>query len=191
LPARPAIKKGVIMTGNEIDKTPAELGDNEDSQDVDEVDGEEDDELLTVLDDASRAELVELVGVKVVGLDVWEESLSDGEDEEPVAVEERIFFDCDLLLEDGSVLELYAAAVYPDPDGDPVKGMEQISQAIEKLSDDKLELLDFDQADEEGGLALAFGSGENTKMVVAASAWLVGEWEEDGEEGGDEGEEPA
>ncbi len=139
------------------------------------------DELYTVLDDAGREELDELVGLKVVDFDVWEESLSDSEDEEPVKPEEREFFDCDLLLEDGLALELYAAAAYPDPEGDPVKGMDAITSAIEKLADKQYELLDFDQADEEGGLALAFGADDQTQLVLTASAWLVSEWEEEGE----------
>ena len=173
------------MTGNGDDEESGDLGDIQDIEDLAEGDEISDDELITVLDDASRAELDELVGLKVVGLDIWEESLSDGEDEEAVTPEERVYFDCDLLLEDGSALELYAAAAYPDPEGDPLTGMDQISQAVEKLADDKLHLLDFDQADEEGGLALAFGADDKTLLVVAASAWLVSEWEEE-EEGEDE-----
>ena len=153
----------------------------------DEVDEVVDDELYTVLDDTARAELDALVESKVVGLDVWEESLSDGDEDTPPAPEERTFFDTDLMFEDGVALELYAAAAYPDPDGDPVKGMDQITAALEKLADQQMQLLDFDQADEEGGLALAFGADEKVELVLAAGAWLVSEWEE--EEDSEEGEE--
>src|SRR5271157_2530756 len=75
----------------------------------DEVDESLDEDLYTVLDDAGREELEELVGLKVVGLDIWEESLSDSEEEGPVASGERVYFDCDLLFDDGLALELYAA----------------------------------------------------------------------------------
>jgi hypothetical protein len=147
-----------------------------------------DDELNTVLDDAAREELDELVGLQVVGLDVWEESLSDDENEPPVKPEERIFFDTDLMMEDNAALELYAAAAYTDPSADPIKGMDQITAALERLADQNLQLLDFDQADEEGGLALAFGADEKVQLVLAAGAWVVSEWEadSDSDEDGDE-----
>jgi hypothetical protein len=169
------------MKGNGMDEEFKDIGN---PLGFDEGDETLEDDLYTVLDDAGREELEELVGLKVVGLDVWEESLSDSEEEEPVKPEERVFFDCDLLFDDGLALELYAAAAYPDPDGEPVQGMDNITAVIEKLADQNLELLDFDQADEEGGLALAFGVDDQTQLVLAASAWLVSEWEE--EEEGDE-----
>lgn len=168
------------MKGNGKDEDIKDVGNFEGFDDTDEI---LDEDLYTVLDEAGREELDELVGLKVVGLTTWEESLSDAEDEEPVAPEERIFFDCDLLFEDGLALELYAAAAYPDPDADPLKGMDNIQAELEKLADQQVELLDFDQADEEGGLALAFGSDDKTTLVLAASAWLVSEWEEDNTEG--------
>ncbi len=140
--------------------------------------GEEDEDLYTELDDDRRAELDEFVGSHVTGLELWETSLGDDEADEPVTPETRAFFDADLLFEGGLALELYVAAVYPDPDGDPVMGLDAIYDMIGKLSDDELVLLDYDQADDEGGLALAFGKGEQTQQVIVAGAWMVGEWEE-------------
>jgi hypothetical protein len=172
------------MKGNGKDEEFKNVGDFEGLDDTDEL---LDDELYTVLDDAGREELEELVGLKVVDFDVWEESLSDTEDEEPVKPEDREFFDCDLLFADGLALELIAAAAYPDPDSeDPIKGIDTITAAIEKFVDQQLELLDFDQADEESPLMLAFGSNGQTRFVLTASAWLVSEWEEDDEEEDDE-----
>jgi hypothetical protein len=161
------------MTGNGLDE------EFEGEGPFDETDEVLDDELNTVLDDAAREELDSLVGLQVVGLDVWEESLSDDEDEPPVKPEERVFFDTDLMLQDGVALELYAAAAYSDPEGEPLKGMDEITAALERLADQNLVLLDFDQADEEGGLALAFGGDEKVQLVIAAGAWVVSEWEED------------
>ena len=77
-------------------------------------DTEEDfDDLYTELDDERRAELDSLLGQKVLGLEVWDESLGDEEESEPVKPEERVFFDCDLLLEDSIALELYVATRLP------------------------------------------------------------------------------
>jgi hypothetical protein len=148
--------------------------------------GDDSDEFYTELDDDRQAELNEFVGLSVAGLELWDTSLGDEDAEAPVTPENRTFFDVDLLFEGGLALELYVASVYPDPDGDPITGMDAIYEVIGKLSDDNLELLDFDQADEEGGLALAFGKGEDTKQVIVASAWMVSEWEESDEDDDDE-----
>jgi hypothetical protein len=60
--------------------------------------------------------------------------------------------------------------------------MDAIFDAVGRLADDKLELIDYGEADEEGGLALAFGKGEKVEVVVVASAWMISEWEPDEEE---------
>ncbi len=139
--------------------------------------GNEEDEFYTELDDEREAELNEFVGLPVVGLELWDTSLGDDEAEEPVTPENRTFFDADLLFEGGLALELYVASVYPDPDDDPITGMDAIYTTIGQLADDNLELLDFAQADEKGGLALAFGKGDQTRQVIVASAWMISEWE--------------
>lgn len=141
-----------------------------------------DEDLYTVLDDDRRAELGEMVGRKVLGLELWEESLGDEEEAEPVKPEERIFFDCDLYLEDNFALELYVTSAYPSTKDDPVAGMDAIFEQVGRLADEQMVLIDFDEADEEGGLALAFGQGERVDMVLVCSAWMVSDWEPEEEE---------
>lgn len=150
------------------------------------------DELYYELDDDRRAELNEIVGLKVLGIELWEESIADEEEEQPPAPDERVFVDCDVYFDENVALELYVAAVYPDPDGDPVTGVDNIFAAIGKLADDNLELVDYGEADEEdGGIALAFGRGDNVGMVLVANAWMVTDWEPDEDDedelGDDEG----
>jgi hypothetical protein len=101
-----------------------------------------------------------------------------------------MFVDCDLYLDDNVALELYVASVYPDPEGEPVVGVDEVFAAVGKLADDNLELVDYGEADEEeGGIALAFGRGDSVQLVIVAQAWMVSDWEPD-EEGDDlEGEE--
>ncbi len=152
-----------------------------------EIEGFEDsaeEDLYTELDDDRRAEFSEMLGLKVLGIELWEESLGDEEEAEPVKPAERIFFDCDLYLDDNQALELYVTTAYPDPEKDPVVGMDAIFDVVGKLADDKLELVDFGEADEEGGLALAFGHGDEVSLVLVCSAWMTSEWEpeEDAEE---------
>lgn len=165
------------------------MSDNGLDEEFEDMDDISDEDLYTELDDDRRAELDEMVGLKVLGIELWEESVGDEEDAEPVAPEQRVFFDGDLYLDDNQALELYVTSAYPDPDGEPVTGMEAIFEAVGRLADDKLELIDYGDADEEGGgLALAFGRGEKVEMVLVASAWMVSEWEpeEEGEEEGDD-----
>ena len=144
--------------------------------------GEEDDELYSVLDDDRRAELDELVGLHVEGLELWETSLGDEDADEPVTPENRAFFDVDLLFEGGMALELYVATVAPGPDTDPIVGLDGIYDIVGKLSDDELELLGYERADEDGGLVLAFGRGDEIRQLIVAEAWMVSEWEESEEE---------
>lgn len=134
-------------------------------------------DLFSELDDDRRAELEEMLGLKALGVELYEDSIGDEEGEEPIANGDRVFFDCDLYLEDNQALELYVTTAYPDPEGDPVVGMDKIFEAVGRLADDKLALLDYGEADEEGGLALAFGRNEKVEMVLVCSAWMVSEWE--------------
>ena len=145
------------------------------------------DELYYELDDDRRAELNEIVGLKVLGIELWEESIADEEEDEPPAAEERTFVDCDVYFDENVALELYVAAVYPDPDGEPIVGVDAIFAAIGKLADENLELVDYGEADEEeGGVALAFGHGDDVQTVIVANAWMVTDWEPD--EDGDDSE---
>lgn len=152
-------------------------------EELEEFDLQEEEELYVELDDDRRAELDGMIGSRVLGIELWEESLADEEEPEPVKPEERVFFDCDLFLEDNQTLELYVASAYPDPNSDnPVQGTDNIYDVVGRLADDNLELVDYDQVDDEGGLYLAFGRGDKTELVLVASAWMVSEWEPEEDE---------
>lgn len=138
------------------------------------------DELYYELDDDRRAELNEIVGLKVLGIELWEESIADEEGVQPPAAEDRMFVDCDLYFDDNLALELYVTSVYPDPEGEPLVGVDAMFAAVGRLADDNMELVDYGEADEEeGGIALAFGHGDNVETVLVANAWMVSDWEPD------------
>ena len=158
------------------------MNNNDGDEEFDDLEESLDDDLYTQLDDDRRAELNEMLGLAVLGIELWDESLGDEEDAEPVKPEARVFFDCDLYLDDNQALELYVAAAYPDPEKDPVTGMDTIFDVVGRLADDKLELIDYGEADEEGGIALAFGKGDDVKLVMVASAWMISDWEPEEEE---------
>lgn len=149
----------------------------------DEIPDEFEELAYSELDDERREELDSLLDLRVLGieLDVWEEPADQG----PATPEEPMIFDCDLFLEADQALELYAAVVYTNPEGEPVKGADAIFEAVGKLVDDDLALIDYRQADDEGGLALAFGKDDEARVVLVANEWMVSEWEADLE-----GEEP-
>ena len=98
------------------------MSNNSKDEEFDDLEESLDDDLYTQLDDDRRAELNEMLGLAVLGIELWDESLGDEEDAEPVKPEARVFFDCDLYLDDNQALELYVAAAYPDPEKDPVYG---------------------------------------------------------------------
>jgi hypothetical protein len=139
-------------------------------------------EYYTRLDEDREAELNGFVEekLKVLGVELYEDTEEEGE--EPVKPEERLFFDCDLYLEDNQALELYYAVAYTDPEGDPIAGIDKIFELIGQLADEGMQIIDFGEADEEeGGLAIAFGNGDTVKLVIACEAWMLSEWEPDAE----------
>ncbi len=158
------------------------MGDNGRDNSIEDMEEMPEESAYTLLDDDRREELDSMLELKVVGieLEVWDE-----DEENPT--EDPALFDCDLFLDEGLALELYAAVVYPDPKGDPIKGVDPIFDVVGKLVDDEMALLDYQQADEDGGLLLAFGKDDDVRMVVLANEWMVSEWEEEEEE--EEGDE--
>jgi hypothetical protein len=172
-------KRGIItqITG----RRRAAMSDNGRENSIENLEEMPEETAYTVLDDERREELDSMLDLKVMGieLEVWDEDEED-------SGEEPTLFDCDLFLDDGLALELYAAVAYPDPEGDPVKGADPIFEVVGKLVDDELALLDYQQADDEGGLLLAFGKDEEVSLVVLANEWMVSEWEADYEEEGGE-----
>jgi hypothetical protein len=162
------------------------MSDNGRDNPVEEIEEMSDEDFTyTELDDERREELDAMVDLKVMGieLEVWDAEEEESGEEDPT------LFDCDIFMDEGQALELYAAVAYPDPEGEPVRGADPIFEAVGKLVDDELVLLDYQQADEEGGLLLAFGKNEEVRLVVLANEWMVSEWEADMEEGEEEEDE--
>jgi len=153
------------------------MPDNNLSKDAETFDAGMDVMLQTVLDDDMRLAFNELIGQRVVGVETWGGTLEGREDGESATLEESTLLDCDLLMEEGLVLELYTILAYPDPESDPIEDVDKTLDAIDLLVDDDLELVDYDQVGEEGGLALAFGKGDQVQIVFTAGAWAISEWE--------------
>ncbi len=65
----------------------------------------------------------------------------------------------------------------PECERGTVGGHGCIFEAVGRLADGGLELIDYGEADDEGGLALAFGKGEQVELVLVCGAWMVSDWE--------------
>jgi hypothetical protein len=121
-------------------------------------------------------ELVEQVeSEKVVGMALWDESLADDEDA-PVQPEERDVFDFDLYLEDHLYLELYATYIFEDPEGDPLRGLDQIGRIFSGLIEEGI-WLDEIATTAEDELVLILSRNYQPKLYLNVGGWTIEEWE--------------
>jgi hypothetical protein len=121
-------------------------------------------------------ELVEQVeGEKVVGLALWDESLADEEDV-PVKPEEREVFDFDLYVENNLYLELYATYIFEDPEGDPLRGLDQIGKIFSSLIEEGVWLEEV-ATTTENELVLILSRNYQPKLYLNVGGWAIEEWE--------------
>lgn len=128
------------------------------------------------LDDEQYAALVENVaGEKVVGLALWEESITDEAAERP-GPESRILFDLDLYLENNLLLTLYGAGVFPDPESEPLHGWQRAGKIIQTLVNAGIWLDDI-AATEDNNLVLVLCRDRTPQLYLIVSGWSVEKWE--------------
>lgn len=128
------------------------------------------------LDDERYAALVDTVaGERVMGLALWEESITDEGGERP-GPEARVLFDLDLYLDNNLLLALYGTAVFPDPDSDPLRGWQWAGKIVQSLISEGI-WLDEIAATEEDELVLILSRNHTPQLYLNVSAWSVEEWE--------------
>ena len=128
------------------------------------------------LDDEQYEALVAAVaGEKVMGLALWEESITDEEEGKPPP-EARDLFDCDLYLENNLFLALYGTAVFPDPDSDPLRGWQRTGKILQSLINEGI-WLDEIAATDEDELVLILSRDYKPQLYLNVSGWSVEEWE--------------
>ncbi|MBX3053570.1 MAG: hypothetical protein KF753_18985 [Caldilineaceae bacterium] len=139
-------------------------------------DGSEGFEMNTRLtDELYEALEEEVLGEKVVGLALWEESLADDEEAAPSA-DERQVFDLDLYLENNLYFELYGVIFFTDQDGDPLQGLDRIGTIVAELTD-KGVWLDEAAATEEDELVLILSQDHEPKLYLSVGGWTLNEWD--------------
>jgi hypothetical protein len=138
---------------------------------------EEGEEIQTELTAEAMEQLQHLRGQKVVGISLYGDSVAYDDEEEVEEESERIFFDAELYLADQSLLALYGASAYAGTEDPPITGLDAISDALSEITEEEEALSDVGQ-DVEGGLVLAFGTHQQSKLLVAVSGWTVDHWEE-------------
>ena len=133
--------------------------------------------LYTTVDDELYEELSQLVGQKIVLVQVWEDSLSSALEGEEVAAEEQTSFDIDLYLADGAYFELYSATCFDDPEADPWLGLESVTGRLEAAAKQGAVLQEV-AVDEDDELVLVLRHGPGHQIYLPVAAWLLEEWDE-------------
>ena len=133
--------------------------------------------IQTVVTEKDMQSLRALEGKLLTTLTLWEDSLAYGDEDEAVPEAERIFFDCDLYLADRQLLEVYGASAYFDPDGEPLQGMEVITEALGELAEGGNVVAEVG-SDAEDGLVLVFAADDEATMIMAVSGWVLSTWDE-------------
>lgn len=128
------------------------------------------------LDDEQYAALVEsAVGEKVVGLALWEESITDEATERP-GPDTRALFDLDLYLENNLLLTLYGTSIFPDPESEPLHGWQRAGKIVQSLVNAGIWLDDI-AATEEDSLVLVLCRERTPQLYFIVSGWSVEKWE--------------
>lgn len=117
----------------------------------------------------------EVLGEKVVGLALWEESLADDENNPPEA-DERQVFDLDLYLENHVYFELYGVLFFTSLDGEPLQGLDHIGTIVAELTDKGIWLDDI-AATEEDELVLVLSRDHEPQLYLSVGGWTLNEWE--------------
>lgn len=133
--------------------------------------------LMTTVDDEQYDELCDLAGQRVAHVALWEDSLADALAESESDPAAQVTFDLDLYLEEGVYFELYGVQLYPDPDAEPLQGLDATQHRLLSLVDQGL-WLDEVAVGEEDELVLVLGHAQEPVLYLAAGAWLLEEWEE-------------
>ena len=144
------------------------------------------------LDDEQYAALVDTAaGEKVIGLALWEESITDQFDSRRPqgsgrfsAIKEggkptpaaRVLFDLELYLENNLLLTLYGTSFFPDPESDPLRGWQWAGKILQSLINEGI-WLDEIAATEEDELVLILSRNHTPQMYLNVSGWSVEEWE--------------
>ena len=138
----------------------------------------------TTVTDELYEEMAELEGLQVMGAALWEDSLSDTDDEEeetpvetPADPEARIFVDLDLYLDENVQLELYEVAIYRSLEDDPIVGLTAIGTllAAEIEKGLWLEEVAVDEADQ---LVLLMTRSHDPQLYLNVGGWATSEWDE-------------
>ena len=133
-------------------------------------------EMNTRLTDELYEELEEeVLGEKVGGLALWEESLADDE-ENPTVADERQVFDLDLYLENNIYFELYGVLFFTDQDGEPLQGLDRIGTIVAELTDKGVWLDDI-AATEEDEMVLVLSQDHQPKLYLSVGGWTLNEWD--------------
>ena len=128
------------------------------------------------LTDELWQEIVELEGISIASLVVWDSSLVDDSLDDPVTDENRIYVDFELYLDDHMMLELYGAAVLEDEASDALVGFDNIGRTLSRLAE-KGALIQEVAVDQEDRLVLVLENQKGQRLLTPVTAWLLTAWD--------------
>ena len=116
------------------------------------------------LTDQLWEKLVELDGVSIASLVVWDSSLIDDNLDDPVTDKNRIFVDFELYLDDQQLLEIYGAAVLKDESSDALVGFDNIGRALGRLAENGA-LIEEVASDQDDRLVLILQDHKDKRLL--------------------------
>jgi hypothetical protein len=142
-------------------------------------------DLYTVVDDELYEELAQLVGQKIVRVELWEDGLADALSDENTAASAQSSFDLDLYLEDGVYFELYGVHCFASLESEPLQDLEQVERRLVEGVKQGVWLTDV-AVDEDEALVLVLGRDQHPQVYLAVGGWLIDEWDDlpEGEQSG-------
>lgn len=132
-------------------------------------------DFFTRVDDEQYEELNRLAGEQVVFVALWEESVATAIEDADAG--DGLAVDLDLYLAPGVYFELYGVVCYRGLDDPPLADLGEIDELLQALVQQTGHLSEV-AVDEEDGLVLVLGRGDEPALYLQVGAWILAEWEE-------------
>lgn len=133
--------------------------------------------LHTQVTDDLFEELSELMGARVVHVNVWPDLLADALGRAIGDSASRAEFDLDVYLEGSVYFELYGTLLFASLDTFPVQGYAGVKSALRSPIPHGIWLNEI-AVDDQDQLVLVLGQQHRPLLYLVASGWALDEWEE-------------
>ena len=129
------------------------------------------------LTDELWQEMVDLEGLPIAAITVWDSSLVDESMPEAVTDKNRVFVDIDIFLANQTKLEIYGVMVAMDGAEMPIIGLDAIGDTVSQHTQEGAAIHEI-ASDEEDTMVLVISNEAGALLTLAVAAWLEDVWEE-------------